>query len=72
MNVKVRTKWVVLALCSLTIVMGIFLLGMQSYFNNKEIENASDQCYEIGGTPKVESDFLAMNYSFECHTDENS
>lgn len=69
---KFRTKWVVATLCAFTVVMVMFLVGTQSYFNNKEIENASEQCYEIGGTPEVESDFLAMNYSFECHTGEGS
>ncbi|MGR9049530.1 hypothetical protein ACQ4XT_12975 [Halobacillus faecis] len=67
-----RTKWMVLTLCTLTMIMGIFLVGTQSYFNIKEINNASDQCYEIGGTPEVESDFMAINYSFECHTAEGS
>lgn len=44
----------------------LFLIGTQSYFNNKEINNARDKCYEIRGTPQVESDFLKLNYTFTC------
>lgn len=44
----------------------VFLIGTQSYFNNKIINLASDGCYEIGGSPKLERDFFAINYSFSC------
>jgi hypothetical protein len=67
-----KTKWVIAALGTLTVVMVIFLIGTQSYFNKKVIKNASDQCFEIGGTPAVESDFLAVNYSFKCETGEGA
>lgn len=69
MTMEYKTKWVVSTLCTITILMGIFLVGTQSYFNSKEIDNASNQCYDIGGTPEVESSFLAISYSFECHTE---
>lgn len=64
---KTKTK-VLIAVCTLSFLTVVFLIGTQSYFNNKEINFASDRCYEIGGTPKVESEFLALDYSFSCQT----
>ncbi|SER02630.1 hypothetical protein SAMN05216362_1412 [Piscibacillus halophilus] len=65
---KTRTK-VLIAIGTLSFLMVIFLYGTQSYFNYKEINLASDRCYEIGGTPIVEKDFLTSNYSFSCNVD---
>lgn len=48
----------------------VFLIGMQSYFHNKEIRFASERCHEVGGTPAIESDFLALSYSFSCEESE--
>lgn len=62
---KIRTKMLV-AIGVLSFVMISFLVSTKSYFNNKEIGLANDKCYEIGGMPKVESDFLTLNYSFSC------
>ncbi|WP_067729829.1 hypothetical protein [Oceanobacillus damuensis] len=62
---KIRTK-IFIAIGVLSFVTVAFLISTQSYFNNKEISLASDRCYEIGGMPKVESDFLNLNYSFSC------
>ena len=62
---KTKTKMFIL-IGVLTLVTTLFLVGTQSYFHNKEINYASDKCYEIGGSPKVKSDFLALNYSFSC------
>jgi len=44
----------------------LFLTGAQSYFNHKEINYASEKCYEVGGSPVVETSFLALSYSFSC------
>ncbi|RHW41532.1 hypothetical protein D1B31_07360 [Neobacillus notoginsengisoli] len=44
----------------------VFLTGSQSYFNYKEINFATDKCLEIGGSPVVQSSFLALNFSFSC------
>lgn len=62
---KIRTKMLI-AIGALSFVMIAFLVSAKSYFNNKEISLANDRCYEIGGMPKVESDFLTLNYSFSC------
>ncbi|KGP71777.1 hypothetical protein N782_16660 [Pontibacillus yanchengensis Y32] len=62
---KTRTK-VFITLVALSFLMVLFLYGTQSYFHYKEINLASDRCYEIGGTPIIEKDFLASNYSFSC------
>ena len=55
-----------ITLCVLTLLTIVFAIGTQSFFSNKEINLASDKCYEAGGTPTVESSFLAVNYSFSC------
>ncbi|CEG25616.1 hypothetical protein [Bacillus sp. B-jedd] len=44
----------------------LFLTGSQSYFHYKEINFATDKCYEVGGSPVVETSFLALSYSFSC------
>ncbi|WP_453996298.1 hypothetical protein [Bacillus nitroreducens] len=66
---KIRTK-VFIAIGTLSLLAVVFLYGMQSYFHNKEIEFASEGCYEIGGTPIVEKDFWALGYSFSCNVND--
>ena len=65
---KTKTKMFIL-IGILTLVTVFFLIGTQSYFNNKEIKLATDKCYEIGGTAKVKMDLLALSYSFSCEVD---
>ncbi|GAA0289011.1 hypothetical protein GGQ92_002357 [Gracilibacillus halotolerans] len=65
---KTKTKMFIL-IGILTLVTVLFLIGTQSYFNNKEIELATDKCYEIGGTAKVKMDLLSLSYSFSCEVD---
>ena len=65
---KTNTKWL-LIVGGLTILMVTFLIGTKSYFNNKEINLASEKCFERDGNPVVDMDSLALNYSFSC--DEN-
>lgn len=62
---KKKTKGVI-AVCTLSFLTIVFLIGIQSYFNKKEINLASDKCYGVGGMPKIESEFLALDYSFSC------
>ncbi|MGE7119570.1 hypothetical protein ACQKIC_05120 [Peribacillus sp. NPDC046944] len=38
-----------LSAAALVVLMSIFLVATKSYFNNQEINEASDQCYEKGG-----------------------
>lgn len=66
---KIRTKMII-AISVLSFVAVAFLISTQSYFNNKEISLASERCYDIGGMPKLESDFLHLNYSFSCQENE--
>lgn len=65
---KTKTKMFIL-IGVLALVTVIFLIGSQSYFNNKEIKNASEKCYEIGGTANVKMDLLSLSYSFSCEVD---
>jgi len=52
----------------LLLVFGIvFLTGVQSFFNQKEIDLASERCLKAGGEPIVERDLLSLNYTFACH-----
>ncbi|WP_077214835.1 hypothetical protein [Bacillus dakarensis] len=66
MNKTIKT---IITICVLSFLTVLFLVGMQSYFHYKEIDFATDECYEIDGVPKVEKDFLALNYSFSCEKD---
>ncbi|MEA0555193.1 hypothetical protein U1P98_15925 [Lysinibacillus irui] len=59
----------VLAVGTLVILSGIFLIGVQSHYNQKEIKIASKLCLENGGQPKIVRDYLALNYSFSCQKD---
>jgi len=58
-----------LAIGSLLVLSGIFLIGVQSYYNQKEIKIASKLCLEKGGQPTIIRDYLALNYSFLCQKD---
>ena len=59
-------KKVLLMISVLSFLMIIFLFGTKSYFNHQIITLANDRCYEVGGTPVVEKDMWAINYSFSC------
>ncbi|KGR80828.1 hypothetical protein CD31_22280 [Lysinibacillus boronitolerans JCM 21713 = 10a = NBRC 103108] len=56
----------VLGIGTLLILSGIFLIGAQSHYNQKEIKIASKLCLENGGQPTIIRDYLALNYSFSC------
>ncbi|MEK5231904.1 hypothetical protein MHB42_09025 [Lysinibacillus sp. FSL K6-0232] len=58
-----------IAIGALLILSGMFLIGMQSYYNQKEIQIASKLCLEHGGQPTIIRDYLALNYSFSCQRD---
>lgn len=62
---KLKTK-LLLSVIGLALLTTVFLIGSQSYFNNKEVNLASDKCYQKGGQPNVEMAFLTLNYSFSC------
>ena len=66
---KFKTK-VYLSAAALVVLMSIFLVATKSYFNNKEINVASDQCYEKGGQPNVSMTALTLNYSFSCENEQ--
>lgn len=68
MNTK--NKVLMTAIIGFSLVMVVFLVGVSVYFNTKEINNASERCYEIGGMPTVETSFLTINYSFSCEVTE--
>ncbi|QTM98969.1 hypothetical protein ERJ70_06425 [Sediminibacillus dalangtanensis] len=59
----------VFLLTGLTIFLAVFLLISTSVMNHLQINNAADQCVEIGGSPNVEKDFFAFNWSFSCDID---
>ena len=54
----------VLGIGTLLILSGIFLIGVQSHYNQKEIKIASKLCLENGGQPTIIRDYLALNYLF--------
>lgn len=64
---KKKTK-IFIMLGTLIFVMTVFLIGTQSYFNNKEISFANDGCLEAGGMPELQSSFLNLSYSFICQS----
>ncbi|MFC9540702.1 hypothetical protein ACFTQ7_12540 [Lysinibacillus sp. NPDC056959] len=52
----------------LLLVFGVvFLTGVQSFFNQQEINLASERCLKAGGEPIVERDLLSLNYTIACH-----
>ncbi|GAB1792824.1 MULTISPECIES: hypothetical protein [Priestia] len=62
---KLNTK-LLLGVLSILVVGIALLIGTKSYFNNKEVNVASDKCYAKGGTPEVEMTFLTLGYNFSC------
>ncbi|WP_153462047.1 hypothetical protein [Sediminibacillus terrae] len=56
-------------LAGLALSLGILLLLSTSVMNHLQINNAANQCVEIGGNPIVEKDLLAFNWSFSCDVD---
>ncbi len=51
---------------------GSLLVASASYFNNKEIETLTSQCYQNKGEPTLEiNNELTNNYSFECNKSQN-
>lgn len=68
-----NTKQKVLATVSVAIILAVaVIIGAETYSNHKIISYASDQCYDRGGSPEVEKDFLGMNYSFSCEGIESA
>lgn len=44
------------------------LIASASYFNNKEIDSLTNQCYQNNGEPTLKiSNELTNNYSFNCN-----
>ncbi|SDL88952.1 hypothetical protein [Sediminibacillus halophilus] len=56
-------------LTGMTIFLVVFLLIATSVMNRLQINNAANQCKEIGGSPNVEKDLFAINWSFSCDVD---
>ncbi|WP_110114940.1 hypothetical protein [Bacillus sp. CGMCC 1.16541] len=61
-----KTTKLSLATAGIAVVMIVFLIGVKSYFNNQELNVATDRCFEKGGQPNVEMTFLTLSYSFSC------
>ena len=41
-----------------------FVISIMSNYNS--LENAKNSCIEINKTPKIEQDFLAINWAVSC------
>ena len=61
---KFTSKQWIAMIVSLAIVVAVFLMTSQSYFNSKEIRTASERCLENEGIIIVEKTFLNLGYSF--------
>ncbi|MED3728361.1 hypothetical protein ABEY69_00495 [Priestia filamentosa] len=48
------------------VVIASSLIFSKSYFNNKEINEFSEGCFNIGGQPVVEMSNLNLDYYFSC------
>ncbi|SDJ12113.1 hypothetical protein [Salimicrobium halophilum] len=60
-------KQIMMAIGTVVLILAIaIIIGSESYFNHQAIMNASDQCYDKGGSPEVVKSFLGMDYSFSC------
>ena len=50
---------------------GSILIASASYFNNKEIDSLTAQCYQNDGEPTlIINNQLTNNYSFQCNSNE--
>ena len=50
---------------------GSILIASASYFNNKEIDSLTSQCYQNDGEPTLTiNNQLTHNYSFQCNSNE--
>ena len=50
---------------------GSILIASASYFNNKEIDLLTSQCYQNDGEPTLTiNNPLTHNYSFQCNSNE--
>lgn len=46
-----------------------FLVASASYFNNKEIDSLTSQCYQNDGVPTLTiNNQLTHKYSFQCNS----
>lgn len=63
---KITVPRTLALLSALTCVMAAFLIGSQSYFNSKEISNASEKCLKNEGVVIVEKTMLNLDYTFSC------
>ena len=63
MNLKIKIG---LGLVAFAVLLSLFMVGTQAYFNSKEIRFASEGCLEQGGTIIVETTFMNLDYSFTC------
>ncbi|UOQ87199.1 hypothetical protein [Gracilibacillus salinarum] len=61
-----KSTRMVISICTLALLITLFLIGTQAYFHKNEINLASDRCQESGGIPEVESDLLSLHYTFSC------
>ena len=53
------------------ILTGSILIASASYFNNKEIDLLTSQCYQNDGEPALTiHNQLTHNYSFQCNSNE--
>lgn len=53
------------------ILTGSILIASASYFNNKEIDSLTSQCYQNDGEPALTiHNQLTHNYSFQCNSNE--
>ena len=53
------------------ILTGSILIASASYFNNKEIDSLTSQCYQNDGEPTLTiNNQLTHNYSFQCNSNE--
>ncbi|MBQ4870045.1 hypothetical protein IHQ11_26715 [Priestia megaterium] len=61
-----NTGGIVLIMITLLIMTSILIVSA-SYFNNKQIQSASSQCYDKGGEVQVEIHNTWTNdFSFQC------
>ncbi|MED3971304.1 hypothetical protein [Priestia megaterium] len=66
MGIQAKIKEILLVLLTLLLVISI-LVHLSNYFNSKEIQSFSSQCYDQGGEVilKIHNPVI-NNYSFTC------
>lgn len=65
-KIKRGNSVIIITMFIIPVIIMLALVGSNSYFNTKEINNLKSKCEQSGGTSKLDAAVLNIAYSFEC------